>query len=306
MVDLSAACYTYNMASRGAKSQEFTDRCMTDYKQIFCNGILKGKVAFVTGGGSGIGFTIAEVFMRHGCDVAIASRNFARLEYAKRTLEAAVPGRKCFIAQMDVRKPEQVTECVRKILAEYNRLDILVNNSAGNFLCPADSLSSNAYRNVIDIDTVGTYTVSKAVYSSYFKKHGGVIINITATLHVNGQVLQSHAGSAKAAIEALTKHLAVEWGPNNIRIACVAPGPIGDTVGYSKLGGSVVSEEEIARSIPLQKIGRRVDIANTVLYMVSDAAGLVTGTTLIADGGSVLTGCGFERMIQLMGKTPKL
>ncbi|XP_067952056.1 peroxisomal 2,4-dienoyl-CoA reductase [(3E)-enoyl-CoA-producing]-like [Watersipora subatra] len=290
----------------GNKMDSFEEeKCLQDYKHVFYPHILEGKVAFITGGGSGIGFTIAEIFMRHGCNVAIASRNLLKLQAAKKVLETAVPGRKCFVAAMDVRKPEQVKECVNQILSEYGRVDILVNNSAGNFLCLAESLSTNAYRNVIDIDTVGTFTVSKTVYDAYFKANGGIIVNISANL--TGQPMQAHAASAKAAIDSLTKSLAVEWGPLKIRVVGVAPGPIADTVGYSKLGGSMISEDEIAKDIPLQRLGTRKDIAHTVLFLASDLASNITGTTLTVDGGSVLTSSrSMNALVEFVGRTPRM
>lgn len=114
---------------------------------------------------------------------------------------------------MDVRKPEAITKAVEEALGHFRRIDILINNAAGNFLCPAENLSFNAFKTVMEIDAHGTFNVSKAVFDKYMKNSGGVIINITATLSVRGAALQTHAGTAKAAIEAMTKHLAVEWGP---------------------------------------------------------------------------------------------
>ncbi|KAK3089878.1 hypothetical protein FSP39_007281 [Pinctada imbricata] len=263
------------------------EKCIDNYKYIFNPKLLSGKVAFVTGGGTGICFTVTEILMRHGCDAVIVSRKLDKLKESAETL-SRVTGRKCIPVQMDVRKPESVINAVEEALKNFRRIDILVNGAAGNFLCPASSMSFNAFRTVMEIDAHGTFNVSKVVYDKYMKDHGGVIVNITALLHVRGRILQAHAGSAKAAIEAMTRHLAVEWGLNGIRVMCVAPGPIGDTEGMSRLGGALLTEE-MEKSIPIQRIGTREDIGNTVLYVVSDAAQLLTGTTIYADGGSWLT-----------------
>lgn len=263
------------------------EQCISGYKYLFRRDLLQDKVAFVTGGGTGIGFTIAEVLMRHGCDTIIASRRLDKLQESAATLQAAT-GRKCLPVQMDVRDPKKVQAAVGEAMKQFGKINILINSAAGNFLCPAEGLSFNAFRTVMDIDTMGTYNVTKVVFDEYMKKHGGVIVNITATLQVRGQVFQLHAGSAKAAIEAMTRHLAVEWGEKGIRVMCVAPGPIEQTEGFSRLGGKVISKSYL-ESIPIQRVGTREDIANTVLYVVSDAAQLLTGTTLIADGGAWLT-----------------
>lgn len=259
-------------------------KCIASYKPLFNVDLLRGKVSLITGGGSGIGFTIAEILMRHGCDTAIVSRDFAKLQAASSILTKAT-GRRCLPIAADVRKPPEVLSAVDKVLSELGRIDIVVNNAAGNFLCPLSGMSYNAFKTVMEIDAFGTFFVSKATYDKYLKDHGGVILNISATLHYSGQVLQAHAGSAKAAIDALTKHMANEWGPQNIRVVGLAPGPIQDTVGYEKLGGSVIGKK-LDESIPLQRLGTRLDIAQSALFLVSEAASYITGQTLVVDGGS--------------------
>lgn len=259
-------------------------KCVASYKPLFNVDLLRGKVSLITGGGSGIGFTIAEILMRHGCDTAIVSRDFAKLQAASNTLTKAT-GRRCLPIAADVRKPPEVLSAMDKVLSEFGRIDIVVNNAAGNFLCPLSGMSYNAFRTVMEIDTFGTFFVSKAAYDKYLKDHGGVILNISATLHYAGTVLQAHAGSAKAAIDALTKHMANEWGPQNIRVVGLSPGPIKDTVGYEKLGGSIAGKA-LDERIPLQRLGTRLDIAQAALFLVSDAASYVTGHTLVVDGGS--------------------
>uniref|UniRef100_A0A8B8CU78 Peroxisomal 2,4-dienoyl-CoA reductase [(3E)-enoyl-CoA-producing] n=1 Tax=Crassostrea virginica TaxID=6565 RepID=A0A8B8CU78_CRAVI len=260
---------------------------ISDYKYIFQKDIFRGKVAFVTGGGTGIGFTITEILMRHGCDTIIASRKLDVLKNAAEKLSKAT-GQRCMPIQMDVRKPEAINRAIDEALGHFKKIDILINNAAGNFLCPAEQLSFNAFKTVMEIDAHGTFNVSKAVFDKYMKNNGGVVINITATLSIRGRFLQTHAGSAKAAIEAMTKHLAVEWGPNGVRMMCVAPGPIADTEGMRRLGGNRITDD-IVKAIPVQRLGKREDIANAILYIASPAGELLTGTTVIADGGAWLT-----------------
>lgn len=274
-----------------SKNEVPVEKCLERYDYIFQKNILKDKVAFITGGGSGICFTIAEVFMRHGCDTVILGRQIDRLQLSAQTLQQTT-GRRCLPLQMDVRQPKMILAAVDTALNEFGRIDYLINGAAGNFLCALDRMSFNAFKTVMEIDAHGTFNTSKVVFDKYMKEHGGVIINITATLHFRGTSLQAHAGSAKAAIEALTRHMAVEWGQHGIRVMCVAPGPIADTEGMSRLGGSLMNEESrkmLEESIPVQRLGARVDIADICLFTVTRGADLLTGTTIIGDGGACLT-----------------
>ncbi|XP_021107090.1 peroxisomal 2,4-dienoyl-CoA reductase isoform X3 [Heterocephalus glaber] len=241
------------------------DDCLPDYRHLFCPGLLQGKVAFITGGGSGIGFRITEIFMRrhpcgelclehlggahlepavlspaisfcrHGCQTVIVSRSLPRVLMAAKKLAAAT-GQRCLPMSMDVRAPPAIMAAVDQALKEFGKIDILINCAAGNFLCPASALSFNAFKTVVEIDTIGTFNVTRVLYEKFFQNHGGVIVNITATLGFRGQALQVHAGSAKAAVDAMTRHLAVEWGPQNIRVNSLAPGPISGTEGLRRLG----------------------------------------------------------------------
>ena len=265
------------------------DVCLDSYTYKFVPDLLGGRVALISGGGSGIGFRIAELLMRHGCDCVIASRSLSRLEEASERLRAAT-GRKCMPIQMDVRRYEEVDKAVKEAIREFGCIDILINNAAGNFLCPVSSMSSNAFRTVWEIDTLGTFNLSRAVYLNCFSRpdRRGVILNISATLHYQGIPLQAHVGSAKAAIDALTKHLAVEWGPEGVRVNAVAPGPIWDTEGMRRLGGGV-TKERIAASIPLQKIGTKTEIAETCVFLCSSLSDNITGEVLVVGGGHKLT-----------------
>ncbi|XP_056153403.1 peroxisomal 2,4-dienoyl-CoA reductase [(3E)-enoyl-CoA-producing] isoform X1 [Lampris incognitus] len=265
-----------------------TDDCMTSYTHIYSPDLLQDQVAFITGGGSGIGLRISEVLMRHGCDTVIASRNLDKLKEAAAKLSAAT-GRRCLPVCVDVRQPETIAAAVDQALGQLGRIDILVNNAAGNFLCPATSLSFNAFKTVMEIDTMGTFNTSKVVYEKWLKDHGGNIVNISATLGYRGQGLQVHAGSAKAANDAMTKHLAVEWGPSGVRVNTLAPGPISGTEGYRRLGGPRGEAAGAFRSIPLQRAGNKTEMAHGVLFLASRASSYVTGAILVADGGSWLT-----------------
>ncbi|XP_025733656.1 peroxisomal 2,4-dienoyl-CoA reductase [(3E)-enoyl-CoA-producing] isoform X1 [Callorhinus ursinus] len=264
------------------------DECLPEYRHLFCPDLLRDKVAFIPGGGSGIGFRIAEIFMRHGCHTVIASRSLPRVSKAARKLTAAT-ARRCLPLSLDVRALPAVAAAVDQALKEFGKIDILVNCAAGNFLCPASALSFNAFKTVMDIDTLGTFNTSRVLYEKFFRDHGGVIVNITATLGTRGQVLQVHAGSAKAAVDAMTRHLAVEWGPQNIRVNSLAPGPISGTEGFRRLGGPQARAGTKTLAIPLQRLGNKTEVAHSALYLASSLASYVTGAVLVVDGGAWLT-----------------
>ncbi|XP_039268153.1 peroxisomal 2,4-dienoyl-CoA reductase [(3E)-enoyl-CoA-producing]-like [Styela clava] len=279
------------------------DECLSHYKYVFNPNLLQGQVAFITGGGSGIGFRIAEIFMRHGCDTAIASRRLEKVKESAKKLEKAT-GKRCLALAVDVRKPKEIEETVDEVLKHYKKIDILVNNAAGNFICDAENLSYNAFKTVIEIDTIGTFNTSKAVFAKWFKQNGGNIVNITATLAYKGDALQVHAGSAKAAIDAMTKHLAVEWGGNGVRINGIAPGPVEGTEGLRKLAGGMA--DQVKTGIPLQRLAQKCEIADMAVFLSSNAAAYMTGTVLVADGGNWLTSFNNFNMLKQVLPKPKI
>ena len=258
---------------------------------VFRPDFLAGKVALVTGGGTGICRGITEGLMRHGCRAVITSRKADVLAKSAAELEAAT-GQRCLGIPADVRKPDEVEAAFDRTLAEFGRVDIVINGAAGNFLAPAASLSYNAFRTVMEIDAIGTFNVSKAAFSKYFREHGGNIVNISATLHYKGTALQTHPGRAKAAVDAMTRHLAVEWGGAGIRVNCIAPGPIDDTEGMKRLAPGD-TKRKFEQQIPLGRFGRISEIADATLFLVSDAATYITGTVLVVDGGAWMTMAGF-------------
>lgn len=262
--------------------------------------ILKGKIALVTGGGTGICKDIAESLLLHGCTgVAIVSRKLAILEQTAAQLTASVAAERkklnetsgeCVALAADVRVPEQIEKAVQDTVTRFGKLDILVNGAAGNFLALASKMSYKAFRTVVEIDLLGTFNASKAAYP-YLCKTKGNVINISMTNHYTGTPLQSHAGAAKSGIDALTRHLAVEWGQDGIRVNCIAPGPIENTEGFNKLAPPDFNEKML-RSIPLGRAGKVREVSNALLYLVSDAATYVSGHILIVDGGAWLTSSG--------------
>jgi peroxisomal 2,4-dienoyl-CoA reductase len=248
----------------------------------FRSDLLADKVALITGGATGLGLEIAHAMGEHGARVAICSRKEDNLKAAVDELTEA--GIDAMYVTCDVRRYDEVTGAVAAVLERYGRLDIVVNNAAGNFPAPITGISSNGFKAVVDIDLIGTFHVSKAVYEAWMAEHGGSIVNITAAIQYRGMALQAHVTSAKAGIDALTRTCAIEWGADGVRVNVVAPGGMTDTEGMRRFEGIGYT----GGSVPLGRIGSRREVADCVLFLASDAASYVTGAILVVDGGGWL------------------
>ncbi|HUF03186.1 MAG TPA: SDR family oxidoreductase [Aridibacter sp.] len=255
-------------------------------KQVFSPDLFEGKVAFVTGGGTGITGGVARALAEHGGKVAITSRKMENLEPIKAAIEAE--GGECHAVAADVRDFETVEKAIAETVERFGQIDIVVNGAAGNFLCWASELSPNGFGTVVDIDTKGTFNVSRAAFDQ-LKENSGQILNISATLHYLGTPMQIHVSAAKAGVDAITRNLAVEWGRFGIRVNGIAPGPIEDTEGMKRLLPPQL-KESLTKKIPLKRFGRIEDIEQAALFICSPAASYISGVTLVVDGGHWLTG----------------
>jgi len=251
---------------------------------IFADGVLKGRVAFVTGGGTGITGGVARAFAEAGASVALVSRKMDHLQPAADAINQ--DGGKAIPIVADVRQPDAVEQAVAQTIEQLGKIDIVVNGAAGNFLCAAEEMSPNGFGTVIDIDLKGTFNVCRATFAQ-LKEHRGQILNISATLHYIGTPLQLHVSAAKAGVDALTRNLAVEWGRYGIRVNGIAPGPIEDTEGMQRLVPELV-KERLRKTIPLGRFGRIADIEKAAVFICSDAASYINGTVLVVDGGQWL------------------
>ena len=267
--------------------------------EVFRPGLFDGRVALITGGGSGIGRGIADTLAVLGAHVVLASRKQERVDAAAAEIRAA-GGTASGIA-VDVREQERVKEVVARVADDHGRLDILVNNAAGNFYAPSESLSANAWKSVIEIDLYGTFFCSQAVLPVMRASGGGSIVSISMTLHYRGWPLMAHATAAKAGIDALTRTLALEWAKDRVRVNAIAPGPI-PTEGVRKAFTPPPSAEGVPdvfaveramesyakKAIPLGRWGSPADIGGMVAYLCSPAASWITGAIMVVDGGEWL------------------
>lgn len=192
----------------------------------------------------------------------------------------------------DVRSHESAKSVVAHVIELLGGLDILVNSAAGNFLANASELSLKGFKTVIDIDTVGVFNMSTAAYDALRASGSSNILNISACLHYGATWYQAHASAAKAAIDSLTRSFGLEWGEYGIRVTGIAPGPIADTPGMTKLGGGMTDEvsmeEYVSKGIPAGRLGTKFDIAMAAIFLCSGGATYITGHTLVVDGGQWL------------------
>jgi len=250
-------------------------------ERVFADNVLAGRVALVTGGGTGITGGVARALAEAGASVALVSRKLEHLEPAAAAIRES--GGTAMVAAADVRDFSEVERAVAATVEQFGHLDIVVNGAAGNFLCPAEELSPNGFGTVVDIDLKGTFNVCRASFGE-LKKNRGQILNISATLHYGGTPRQLHVSAAKAGVDALTRNLAVEWGAYGIRVNAIAPGPIEDTEGMQRLVPPEI-KERLRRRIPLGRFGRIRDIEQCAVFICSDAAGFINGAVLAVDGG---------------------
>ncbi|KAH7923326.1 NAD(P)-binding protein [Leucogyrophana mollusca] len=262
---------------------------IVDSKSVFLPNIFKGKVLFCTGGGSGICKAMTESVMRHGANAVIVGRKLDRLTESAKELSEAT-GQTCIPAQADVRQPQQIKDAVAKTIATFGRIDFVICGAAGNFLASIDGMSENAFKTVMEIDTLGTFNTVKATLH-HVRATQGAYIHVSATLHYKGTPYQVHVSAAKAGVDALSAVLAVEEGPRGVRSNVIAPGPIGETEGISRLKNHA---EESKRGYPLGRIGNLKDVANATVFLFSDAASYVSGQVLAVEGG-----CEHMRSFQL-------
>lgn len=246
-----------------------------------------GKHVFVAGGSSGINLGVAHRFAEQGAKLAICSRSEDRVRGAVEDLKAH--GGDVFGAAADVRDYGQVDGALKAAADAQGPIDVLISGAAGNFVAPALGMSANAFKTVIDIDLLGTFNVFRAGYD-LLARPGASLIAISAPQAVHPYAYQAHVCAAKAGIDMLVQTLAIEWGPEGVRVNSIIPGPIEDTEGMDRLAPTAEAKQKATEGTPLRRYGQKAEIGDAALFLSSSMAGYITGVNLAVDGGAVLMG----------------
>lgn len=255
---------------------------------------LKGKVIVVTGGGSGLGKAMTKYFMELGAKVAISSRDLEKLQNTAKELETETGGT-CLAVQCDVRHYEEVENMLEEVLKTYGKIDVLLNNAAGNFISPTERLSANAFDTVIDIVLKGSKNCTLAFGKHWIdtKQTHATILNIVTTYAFTGSAYVVPSAAAKAGVLAMTRSLAVEWAKYGIRTNAIAPGPFPTKGAWDRLlPGDLAEKFDMAKKVPLKRVGNHQELANLAAYLVSDFSAYINGEVIVIDGGEWLKGAG--------------
>lgn len=271
----------------------YTDKMLRD-------DALKGKVIVVTGGGSGLGKAMTKYFLELGAQVAITSRDLDKLKNTASELEASTGGT-CLPLQCDVRHYEEVENMLQGVLKVFGKVDILLNNAAGNFISPTERLSANAFDTIIDIVLKGTKNCTLAFGKHWIdsKQKSSTVLNIVTTYAWTGSAYVVPSATAKAGVLAMTRSLAVEWAKYGIRTNAIAPGPFPTKGAWDRLlPGDLAEKFDMSKKVPLQRVGDHQELANLAAYMVSDFSAYINGEVVVIDGGEWLKGAGQFNLLE--------
>lgn len=271
----------------------FTDKMLRD-------DALKDKVIIVTGGGSGLGKAMTTYFLELGAKVAITSRNLDKLKNTAEELSAQTSG-VCLPIACDVRHYDQVENMLNEVLENFGKVDILVNNAAGNFIAPTERLSANAFDTIIDIVLKGSKNCTLALGKHWIdkKETNKTVLNIVTTYAWTGSAYVVPSATAKAGVLAMTRSLAVEWAKYGIRMNAVAPGPFPTKGAWDRLlPGDLQEKFDFRKKVPLKRVGEHQELANLAAYLVSDFSAYINGEVITIDGGEWLQGAGQFNMLE--------
>ncbi|WP_165773020.1 SDR family oxidoreductase [Avrilella dinanensis] len=271
----------------------YTDKMLRD-------NALEDKVIIVTGGGSGLGKAMTTYFLELGAKVAITSRDLEKLKNTADELTAQTGGT-CLPIACDVRHYDQVENMLNEVLNQFGKVDILVNNAAGNFISPTERLSANAFDTIIDIVLKGSKNCTLALGKHWIDKgkKNKSVLNIVTTYAWTGSGYVVPSAMAKAGVLAMTRSLAVEWAKYGIRMNAVAPGPFPTKGAWDRLlPGDLQEKFDFSKKVPLKRVGEHQELANLAAYLVSDFSAYINGEVITMDGGEWLQGAGQFNMLE--------
>lgn len=256
-------------------------------------GALSGKTILVTGGGTGLGRSMGTYFSQLGANLVITSRKLPVLEETAKEISSET-GNAVLALECDVRNYEQVERVITDTKANFGKIDVLLNNAAGNFVSPTERLSHRAFDTVVDIVLKGSYNFTLAVGKDWINdKYPGNILNIVTTYAWTGSGYVVPSAAAKSGVLAMTRSLAVEWAKYGIRSNAIAPGPFPTKGAWDRLlPGDLKKKFDPAKKVPVGRVGEHQELANLAAYLVSDFSAYVNGEVITIDGGEWLKGAG--------------
>ena len=277
---------------------------------MFKNDLLKNKTIIITGGGTGLGKSMATRFGELGANLVLTSRRQEVLDEAARDINDKT-GAEILTVSTDIRHSDQVTKMVKKAIDKFGKIDCLLNNAAGNFISPTENLSENAFRTIIDIVLVGTFNCTQAAGKAMRDSGGGVILNIVTTYAFTGSGYVVPSACAKSGVLAMPRSLAVEWAKYGIRTNAIAPGPFPTKGAWKRLVPPGLNiEKKMMERVPLKRFGEHDELANLASYLMADESGYMNGEVITMDGGEWLKGAGqfnaLEKMPNLAWKAMAL
>lgn len=279
---------------------------MNHSQKMLRDNALKGKTIVVTGGGSGLGKSMGTYFLELGANLVITSRNLDKLQATAKEMEAATGGKVLAVA-CDVRNYNEVEAMVKASVAAFGQVDVLLNNAAGNFISPTERLSANAFDTIIDIVLKGSKNCTLAFGKHWInqKETNKTILNIVTTYAWTGSAFVVPSATAKAGVLAMTRSLAVEWAKYGIRHHAIAPGPFPTKGAWDRLlPGELKEKFDLAKKVPLKRVGDHQELANLAAYLVSDFAQYLNGEVITIDGGEWLKGAGQFNLLEMV--TPEM
>jgi NAD(P)-dependent dehydrogenase (short-subunit alcohol dehydrogenase family) len=259
---------------------------------MFKNDLLENKTIIITGGGSGLGKSMATRFGELGANLVLTSRRQDVLDEAAREINNQT-GSEILTVATDIRHSDQVGDMVQQAVDKFGKIDGLLNNAAGNFISPTEKLSENAFRTILDIVLVGTFNCTQAAGKVMRDSGGGVILNIVTTYAFTGSGYVVPSACAKAGVLAMTRSLAVEWAKYGIRSNAIAPGPFPTKGAWKRLVPPGLNiEKKMIERVPLKRFGEHEELANLASYLMADESGYMNGEVVTMDGGEWLKGAG--------------
>ncbi|MDP6629231.1 MAG: SDR family oxidoreductase [Candidatus Marinimicrobia bacterium] len=277
---------------------------------MFKNDLLKNKTIIITGGGTGLGKSMATRFGELGANLVLTSRRQEVLDDAAHDINDKT-GAEILTVSTDIRHSDQANKMVKKAVDKFGKIDCLLNNAAGNFISPTENLSENAFRTIIDIVLVGTFNCTQAAGKAMRDSGGGVILNIVTTYAFTGSGYVVPSACAKSGVLAMTRSLAVEWAKYGIRTNAIAPGPFPTKGAWKRLVPPGLNiEKKMMERVPLKRFGEHDELANLASYLMADESGYMNGEVITMDGGEWIKGAGqfnaLEKMPNLAWKAMAL